>query len=127
MTRSHWPLALALLLVACGPGAREGATNDDLTSKVGTEKDLSIKAYVYVADGASTYSIANTIQQQVRTAFGPLRIGGISVDDREFRNNIDPSSFVKTPLEVVRKGAGGAASTLIKNVTRVDYTYRARA
>jgi hypothetical protein len=116
-----------LIFAACSPSAGPSATDDDLTSKAATEKDLSLKAYVYVEENASTYSISSAIQQQVRTAFGPLRIGGVSVDDREFKNNIDPASFVKTVLEVVKKGGSGAPNTLVKKVTRVEYTYRARA
>jgi len=116
-----FPLALS----ACG-GDGQVATSDDLTSDQAVERELTIKAYVYVDETATSYAVQNEVQRQVRTAFGPLRIGKISVDDREFHNNIDPATFVKSVLEVVKKGEDGSRS-VVKKIARVGYTYKARA
>jgi hypothetical protein len=111
-------------LAACAPDP-EAVTSEDLTSKSAVEKTLKIKAYVYVDENASDYTIESAVQRQIRTAFGPLRIGKISVDDREFRM-IDKSTFVKAPVQVVKKGANGERQVL-KKVQKVAYTYTARA
>lgn len=111
-------------LAACSPDP-EASTNEDLTSKSAVEKNLTIKSYVYVDQNASDYSIESAVQRQIRTAFGPLRIGKISVDDREFRN-IDKSTFVKAPVQVIKKGANGEREVL-KTVQKVAYSYTARA
>jgi hypothetical protein len=121
-------LVVALPLVflfGCGPGPEAG-TSDELTSKSAVERELTIKAFVYVDEKANSYTVQDTVQRQVRTAFGPLRIGKISVDDREFRNNIDPSTFSKTVLEVVKKNEDGSR-VVLKKVARVSYVYTARA
>ncbi len=123
--RKLWCLGLPILaLAACAPDP-ELSTNEDLTSKSAVEKNLTLKAYVYVDETSSDYSIESAVQRQIRTAFGPLRIGKISVDDREFRN-LDKSTFVKTPVQVIKKGANGEREVL-KKVLKVGYTYTARA
>ena len=53
-------------------------------------------------------SWTRAVERQVRTAFGPLRIAKISVDDREFRSNVDAQTFEKQPLTVVRREEDGS-------------------
>src|SRR5512137_2506388 len=119
MLRQFWMLlALPLALWSgCGAGP-EVETTDDLTSNAAVERELTLRAYVYVEDFATSFLVQNAVQQQLRTAFGPLRIGRIMVDDREFGNNIDPGTFHKTVVEVVKKNADGTIAVQ-KKMARV--------
>jgi len=100
-------LPTAFYLAACGAEELTVNTDDDLTSASSVERTLTVKGYVYVDQNASSYTIDSAVKRQIRTAFGPLRIAKISVDDRELKNNVDPSSFAASELEVVRKSGGG--------------------
>lgn len=125
--RRLWLLPLAALLalpLGCGPEELVN-TDDDLTSNSAVEREVTIKGYVYVAESAASYTIESAVKRQLRTAFGPLRIAKISVDDREFASNVDPSTFVKTVVDVVKTDEQGQKS-VVKQVARVDYTYVAR-
>jgi len=106
-------LALASLagLWACGPDQLAAVTNDDLTSASAVERTLTIEGYVYVDQNASSYAVESAVERQIRTAFGPLRIAKISVDDRELKNNVDPSSFTSDPIDVVKKDGSGGGDT----------------
>jgi hypothetical protein len=121
-TRLLWLVGLAML-GACSDDTT--LKDDDLTSKAAVERELTIKSYVYIDAKASDSAIASAVQQQIRTAFGPLRIGLISVDDRELRSNVDPSTFVKSTVEVVKKD--GTTLTVLKKLDKITYTYKARA
>jgi hypothetical protein len=91
------------------------------------ERLLTIKGLVYVDQNASSYTIKSAVQRQVRTAFGPLRIAEISVDDREFKKNVDSGTFVAHPIDVVKPDPDGEHPQVVKTVKRVAYTYKARA
>jgi hypothetical protein len=121
-TRLLWLIGLAML---AGCGGDTTGTDDDLTSKSAVERELTIKSYVYVEAKAPDSTIQSAVQQQIRTAFGPLRIGLVSVDDREFRSNIDPTTFVKSTVEVVKKVS--TTTTVVKKLDKITYTYKARA
>jgi hypothetical protein len=126
MKRQYGIWVMLVALAGCAGDQGGDGRDPYLTSSSGVERKLTIKGYVYVDQNADAYTIQNAVQQQVRTAFGPLRIGQISVDDREFRTNVDPTSFVKTNVDVVKKDSDGKLTTS-KTVARVDYTYKARA
>ncbi|MCC6750934.1 MAG: hypothetical protein IT371_24980 [Deltaproteobacteria bacterium] len=115
---------IGLIFAGCGEQL-PGSTNDDLTSAEAVERTLELKGYVYVASGASASTIQSEISRQVRTAFGPLRIAKISVDDREFRHNVASAQLSSQSLDLVRKQSGTV--TKIGTVQRVSYTYKARA
>jgi hypothetical protein len=119
-------LPIALLLAGCGDEPLTPGTNDDLTAPDAVERTLTIQSYVYVDHNATDYTIENAVKRQIRTAFGPLRIAKISVDDREHKSNVDPSSFESTEIQVVKKADDGSV-TEVKKVKKVSYTYRARA
>jgi hypothetical protein len=119
-------LPIALLLVGCGDDPLTPGTNDDLTAPDAVERTLTIQSFVYVDQSASSYTIESAVKRQVRTAFGPLRIAKISVDDREHKSNVDPSSFESKELQLVKKADDGSI-TEVKKVKKVSYTYRARA
>ncbi|MBW2734387.1 MAG: hypothetical protein JRH20_18525 [Deltaproteobacteria bacterium] len=75
----------------------------ELTSEAAVERTLELRGYVYVSTSASHWTIQRAVQKQVRTAFGPLRIAKISVDDREFESNTKPATFKVESVEVVKK------------------------
>jgi len=103
--------ALATLGLACG-NQDLAINDDDLTSASAVERTLTIQGRVYVDTSASSYTIKSAVQQQIRTAFGPLRIAKISVDDREHKSNVDAASFTEAKVDVVRKdGSGGGGDT----------------
>lgn len=116
-------LSLALLPACVSDTSSQ---SDDLTSAGGVEREVEIHGLVYVDVGASNDTIQRAVQQQVRTAFGPLRIGQISVDDREFRHNVDPSTFQVEPVKVMRTDEAGGAPVDVGTVQRVSYVYKAR-
>ncbi|MCK5796363.1 MAG: hypothetical protein KAI47_04215, partial [Deltaproteobacteria bacterium] len=118
-------VALVALPFACG-GDELVTSGDELTSNSAVERELTIKGYVYVDKNASTYSVTSAVKRQVRSGFGPLRIAKISVDDRELASNVDPTTFKKQLLDVV-KVADDGTKTAAGQVARVDYTYIARA
>jgi len=118
-------LCLALSL-SCGQDDPLVRGGDDLTSKAAVERNLTIKSFVYVAENASDYTVKSAVTRQIRTAFGPLRIAKISVDDRELKNNVDPTTFTSQQVEVMKKDAQGNL-TSVKKVKKVSYTYKARA
>jgi hypothetical protein len=120
------PLFVALI-AGCGVWDGTPNTNDELTSASAVERQLTIKGLVYVDQNASAYTIESAVQRQVRTAFGPLRIAEISVDDRELRKNVDPQTFVSHPVDVVKPDPDGGDPQVVKTVKRVTYTYKARA
>jgi hypothetical protein len=105
---------VSMFMAGCGGqeqdwlGTRGG---DDLTSKSAVERNLTIKGHVYVDKTASSYSITSAVKRQIRSAFGPLRIAKISVDDRELKNNIDSSTFVSETVDVVKKSGSGGGGT----------------
>jgi len=107
------PLSAALLVAACGAEeAAEVTTETDLTSASSVERTLTLKGYVHVEKSASSSAIDSAVKRQIRTAFGPLRIAKISVDDRELKNNVDPAGYVTTELDLVRRsGTGGGGDT----------------
>jgi len=97
--------SLVIFAASCGdPEPFLGRGPDpELTSEAAVERGLELKGYVYVSENASDWSIRYAVQKQVRTAFGPLRIAKISVDDREFESNTDPSTFKVETVEVVKR------------------------
>jgi DNA uptake protein ComE-like DNA-binding protein len=103
--------AATLGLVACGPEEAAVENNEDITSASSVERTFSVKGYVYVNKGASAYTIQQAVQRQIRSAFGPLRIAKISVDDRELKNNVDPSAFTTADIDVVKKTGSGGGDT----------------
>jgi hypothetical protein len=119
-------LATGLFVLGCGPDPATTQNGDDLTSASAVERELVIKGYVYADENASDYTIRSAVQRQVRTAFGPLRIAGISVDDREFKSNVAPSTFTEATLDVVKKESDDSL-TVVKKTLQVSYTYKARA
>jgi hypothetical protein len=118
--------AILVAMAGCAGDQAGDGRDPNLTSNSGVERQLTIKGYVYLDKDADASTIQSAIQRQVRTAFGPLRIGQISVDDREFKTNVDATSFSKKTVDVVKKGTDGKLTTS-KTVARVDYAYKARA
>ena len=126
LPRQLWIISLALALASCGKDDPSIKSNDDLTAPDAVEKQITIQGYIYTDANASSYTIESAVKRQVRTAFGPLRIAKISVDDRELKSNVDPQTFQETELELVKKAEDGTV-TVERKIKRVSYTYRARA
>ena len=126
LPRQLWIIPLALALASCGKEDTSVKSNDDLTAPDAVEKQITIQGYVYTDANASSYTIESAVKRQVRTAFGPLRIAKISVDDRELKSNVDPQTFQEAELELVKKAEDGTV-TVERKIKKVSYTYRARA
>jgi len=126
LRRKLWILAIPTLLLGCGEDDPTVMGGDELTAPDAVERQLTIQSHVYVDVNASSSTIKYAVERQVRTAFGPLRIAKISVDDRELKSNVDPSNFQAKELDLVKKDADGTLQ-VEKKVKQVSYTYRARA
>ncbi|MEO7094418.1 MAG: hypothetical protein ABI175_14280 [Polyangiales bacterium] len=94
----------------------ETAIDNELTSVSALSRTLKFQGRVYVADGASDFTILSEVRSQTQTAFGALRTAQIGVNSRELKE-VDPKTFVKTKVVVV--DAAGAKT----NMLRVEYTY----
>ena len=122
-----WLVApLAVLWFGCASDESTVEGGDELTAPDGVERQLTIKSLVYVDVNASDYTIKSAVQRQIRTAFGPLRIARISVDDRELKNNVDSTTFESKDIDLMKKEADGTL-TADGKIKQVSYTYRARA
>lgn len=117
-------LSVAMLLAATaactaetGPSTTEGA-EDDLTSLTARSRKLEFAGYVYVTPGLDDAAITREIKKQTQSAFGALRDANIGVNSRELKD-VDPSTFLKVPVEVVDPQNPDAKQAL----TRVSYTY----
>lgn len=126
---------LFLTLNGCGEEPQAIFEGEELTGKTSSERALTFKSYVYVEENASATKIFETVQSQARSAFGPLRIGKIATDDREFRNNLKPATFTTEKVALVEPDTAAPATgnsktpalRVVKNLLRVNYTYEARA
>jgi hypothetical protein len=117
-------LLLAATAVACAApsdsvdnGAAAG-DEEDLTSLTARARKLDFAGYVYVADGSRDEDILRAVKQQTQSAFGALRTAKVGVNSREL-GDVDPKTFLKTPVTVVDKANAGAT----KKMTKVAYTY----
>jgi hypothetical protein len=117
-------LVAATALAACAApsdAADDGAAagdEEDLTSLTARARKLQFAGYVYVADGARDADILRAVKQQTQSAFGALRTAKVGVNSREL-GDVDPATFLKTPVTVVDKANGGAT----RKMTKVAYTY----
>jgi hypothetical protein len=125
-TWKRWLSVGMLALGGCGdPGLDnpEGADPDEITGANAVARTITLKGYVLVEPGASASTILETVRQQTRTFFGPLRNDLVGLDDREVRN-VDPATFVREPVTVVDTDDPMAATRMM---LRVRYTYTGRA
>ncbi|HSO32351.1 MAG TPA: hypothetical protein VLT33_07545 [Labilithrix sp.] len=115
-------VVIASALVACaaptdGDNAAAG-DEDDLTSLTARARKLDFAGYVYVAEGASDFDILRAVKQQTQSAFGALRTAKVGVNSRELKD-VDPTTFLKTPVTVVDKANPGAT----RKMTKVTYSF----
>jgi hypothetical protein len=115
-------LLAASTAVACaaptdGDEAAQGE-EEDLTSLTARARKLDFAGYVYVSDGASDSEIIRAVKQQTQSAFGALRTAKVGVNSRELKD-VDPATFLKTPVSVVDPAHPGATTKM----TKVAYTY----
>ena len=96
-------VAIPSFLLGCGSDDPMVGGGEELTAPDAVERQLTIQSHVYVDENASSSTIKYAVERQVRTAFGPLRIAKISVDDRELKSNVDPSNFQTKELDLVKK------------------------
>ena len=97
----------------------ETAIDNELTSNTALSRSLKFQGVVYVADGASDYTILAAVKRQTQSAFGALRTSNVGVNSRELKD-VDPSTFVKTKVSVVDTSKTGSPATPMLKVT---YTY----
>ena len=126
LSLSRLPL-FALLIsgtaVACAApsdsadGASEQGT-EDLTSLTARARKLDFAGYVYVDQGTSDQDILRVVKEQTQSAFGALRTAKVGVNSRELKD-VNPKTFLKTPVTVVDKASPGAT----RKMTKVSYTY----
>ncbi|AKV03756.1 hypothetical protein AKJ09_10419 [Labilithrix luteola] len=120
---------LLLLLAACAASATactadasdDGAAvgdEEDLTSLTARARRLDFAGYVYVAEGTSDYAIVSEVKRQTQSAFGALREGNVGVNSRELKD-VNPATFLKTPVTVVDPANPGATTKMVK----VAYTF----
>lgn len=116
--RSAWVLAL---WCAAGCAAFEDAApgGSELTSVEGAEHTIEYDSFVYVAPGASDAAVQDAVRRQIKSSLGALRERGIGVLDRDARSNLDPSGWVRTPLQVI-----DADDAVVGEVERVTFHYR---
>jgi hypothetical protein len=115
-------LLAASAMVACAaPTDAESTagTEDDLTSLTARSRQLTFAGYVYVDADAGDYQIVSTIKRQTQSAFGALRNAKVGVNSRELKE-VDPSTFLKTPVEVVDPADKNAPP---QKMMKVSYTY----
>jgi hypothetical protein len=97
----------------------ENAIDSELTSNTALSRSLKFQGTVYVADGASDYTILAAVKRQTQSAFGALRTSNVGVNSRELKD-VDPSTFVKTKVSVVDTSKPGSTPV---PMLRVTYTY----
>ena len=119
MNASRWGWLLALGLCACVDGLVGGHDDRDVTSVKGAENTIEWDGFVYVDPGAGDDGIGAAIRRQVKSSLGALREQGIGIRDRDAQRNLDPTSWIRTPLRVV-----DADGTPAERVLRVTYHYR---
>jgi hypothetical protein len=115
-------LAAASLMACAAPsdgGEEGGVTEDDLTSLTARQRKLQFAGYVYVDEGAFDSDILRAVKQQTQSAFGALRTSKVGVNSRELKD-VDPSTFLKTPVSVVDPANPEAAP---RKMTKVAYTF----
>ncbi len=114
-------LTTLLLCSACGdlPPDATGGGDEPLTSAIGYEHGISYKSFVFVPAGASNQTVRAAIQRQVRSSLGSLRELGIGVLDRDALSNLDPSTWKRTRLDVIKPDGSGAGQ-----VDRVVFRYK---
>jgi hypothetical protein len=116
-------LLAASTAVACAAPTDSGEESvqggeEDLTSLTARARKLQFAGYVYVAEGTSDSDVLRAVKQQTQSAFGALRTAKVGVNSRELKD-VDPSTFLKTPVSVVDPAHPGTA----KKMTKVSYTY----
>lgn len=123
--RGAWLVAGALALGGCGDAAVDEAPADpdEITGANAVARTITLKGYVLVETGASASTILETVRQQTRTYFGPLKALNIGLDDREVRN-VDERTFVREPVTVIDTDRPGDTG---RPMLRVRYTYTGRA
>ncbi len=115
-------MLLATSAVACASETSDNGTagdEDDITSLTARARKLQFAGYVYVDEGAPDYAIQSAIKQQTQSAFGALREANVGVNSRELKD-VDPSTFLKTPVSVVDTANRSAPA---KKMTKVAYTF----
>ena len=124
LSRLHFALSLlvtASAITACADDDHVGGGDeDDITSLTARSRALSFAGYVYVDEGAADYEIVSTIKAQTQSAFGALRNAKVGVNTRELKD-VDTSTFLKTPVEVVDPANPSAPA---RKMTKVAYTYK---
>ncbi len=122
--RSFALMMVYLLIAACNGDLADDAQGhpETLTSLTATEKLLTFQGQIYSSAQTSSSNIKRLVQQQARSAFGPLRYLGISVDDREFKDNVNTDNFNIHEISVV-----SAANHTLETIKLIRYTYQARA
>jgi hypothetical protein len=112
--------ATAVGCAAPTDGTDEGAqgAEEDLTSLTARARKLSFAGYVYVDAGTSDSEIIRQVKQQTQSAFGALRTAKVGVNSRELKD-VDPSTFLKTPVSVVDPANPAAP----RKMTKVAYTF----
>jgi hypothetical protein len=127
MKLSRLPLALSLLLTTTAITACTAETDDDavqgdeedLTSLTARARKLEFAGYVYVGANTDDYTIKAAVKRQTQSAFGALREANIGVNSRELKD-VDPSTFLKTPVTVVDPANPSAPA---RTMTKVSYTF----
>ncbi len=126
--RSRIALLLSLFATAttaaCAAPSDDGAPvdgdEDDLTSLTARQRKLEFAGYVYVAEGTPDVSIVSAIKRQTQSAFGALREANVGVNSRELKD-VDPSTFLKTPVDVVDPANKTAPA---RKMIKVAYTFK---
>lgn len=114
-------LAASLATAACASDTQDDTESgeDDLTSLTARARKLEFAGYVYVEPGSSDASIVAEVKRQTQSAFGALREANVGVNSRELKD-VDPSTFLKTDVDVVDPASPSAAP---RRMTKVSYTF----
>ena len=125
LSRLHFalPMLLAATAMTACADDNDHATagdEDDITSLTARSRALEFAGYVYVDQGAPDWQILATVKAQTQSAFGALREANVGVNSRELKD-VDPSTFLKTPVQVVDPANPSAPP---RAMTKVAYTYK---
>ena len=114
---------LVLLAAGCtARGAAVGSTNDALTGVTSEQRGFHFQSYVDVPTTARDNSdIQTAIARQIKSAIGSLQRVDVTFNDLNAENNLDPSTWTRTTLNVVDPPSPMRRYHQIH--LRVDYPY----
>ncbi len=112
----------AVCMAGCAADTDDEAVagdEEDLTSLTARSRKLEFAGYVYIEPNAGDWEITAAVKRQTQSAFGALREANVGVNSRELKD-VDPSTFLKTPVQVVDPANPSAPP---RTMLKVAYTF----